>query len=38
VSAEVLMTASFAQQIDNMEALAITPGADGKPDPEHHVR
>jgi hypothetical protein len=31
VSAEVLMTASFAQQIDNMEALSITPGADGKP-------
>ena len=31
VSAEVLMTATFAQQIDNMEGLSITPGEDGKP-------
>ncbi|MEM8877089.1 MAG: esterase-like activity of phytase family protein [Pseudomonadota bacterium] len=31
VSAEVLMTASFAQQIDNMEGLSITSGEDGKP-------
>jgi hypothetical protein len=31
VSAEVLMTANFSQQIDNMEALSITTGEDGKP-------